>query len=227
MKRILIVGKSPENQTQLSELLNNDFDTVFTAFGEDCYKAIVDEIPSLIILALTSSGEQTFETCLRLRSARTTRQVPIIVLADRDEADLHFKALYVGANDVIREPFLPLDFCTRIRSKLERTVESAPLSTEKRCGNLRLDPDTYECLVENRRISLSVLEFNLLKYFVENFGRVLSREEILKNVWKNVAVTERAIDTHIASLRKNIQDSNLKFQTMYGAGYALKQRPSC
>jgi DNA-binding response OmpR family regulator len=73
-------------------------------------------------------------------------------------------------------------------------------------------------------VTLSVLEFNLLRYFVENINRVLSREKILQAVWREAVVTDRTVDTHMTSLRKKLQNSTLGFSTLYGAGYILKSK---
>jgi DNA-binding response OmpR family regulator len=112
----------------------------------------------------------------------------------------------------------------RIGSKIRRIEETRKPPVHLRRGNLELDLERFEARVENDLIVLSVLEFNLLKYFVENFNRVLTRERILQAVWRAAVVTDRTVDTHMTSLRKKLQRSTLAFATLYGAGYILKER---
>ena len=159
-----------------------------------------------------------------LRTRETTRHIPVIVITGSSDFELRLKALDIGADDLLQKPFRPRELLARISSKRRRVQETRqPLAQLKR-GNLEMDLDRFECRVDGELVALSVLQFNLLRYFVQNFNRVLSREKILQEVWEGAEVTDRTVDTHMTSLRKKLRNSNLAFGTLYGAGYILKEK---
>jgi len=90
------------------------------------------------------------------------------------------------------------------------------------CGNLKIDPKKIEAKIDDERIRLSLLEFKLLKYFVDHRETVLSRHLILDSVWKDTVVGKRTVDTHVSCLRKKLRRFNGRFFTIYGAGYTLR-----
>jgi DNA-binding response OmpR family regulator len=137
---------------------------------------------------------------------------------------LQLKALDFGADDLLQKPFRPRELLARISTKLRRIDESRKTVSHLKRGNLEMDLERFECRINEEIVVMSVLEFNLLRYFVENFNRVLTREKILQAVWREAMVTDRTVDTHMTSLRKKLQKSNLIFATLYGAGYILKDK---
>jgi DNA-binding response OmpR family regulator len=91
------------------------------------------------------------------------------------------------------------------------------------CGNLILNAARLEATVEDKTIPLLVLEFNLLRFFVLNKDRVVSRQQILEGVWKDAVVSNRTIDTHMVYLRKKLAGFSHTLATVYGAGYILRE----
>jgi two-component system alkaline phosphatase synthesis response regulator PhoP len=192
--------------------------------GEEGYRMARAETPDVILLDLVMPRLDGVETCALLRTHEATRHIPIIVLTGSSDFELQLKAFDLGADDLLQKPFRPRELLARISTKLKRLDESKRPSSIIQCGDLEMDLDRFECRVNGDLVMLSVLEFNLLRYFVENINRVLSRETILQAVWRDAVVTDRTVDTHMTSLRKKIQNSSLGFVTLYGAGYVLKER---
>lgn len=113
----------------------------------------------------------------------------------------------------------------RVTAKIRRLEEKIDKTGLIACGNLVLDSKKLEARVDENPLTLSVLEFNLLKYFVINKERVVSRQQILEGVWKDSVVSNRTIDTHMVYLRKKLVGFNHTLATVYGAGYILRETP--
>ena len=223
-KTVLLIEDDVENQSLLKEVLDGRFRLMIAKDGEEGFKMARSLTPDLILLDLLMPKIDGVETCGLLRSHEATRHIPVIVLTATSDFEMQLKALDIGADDLLQKPFRPRELLARMSSKIRRIDESKKPLTNLVCGNLEMDLDRFECRVQGNLVVLSVLEFNLLRYFVENFNRVLSREKILQAVWKEAMVTDRTVDTHMTSLRKKVQSSNLAFSTLYGAGYILKSK---
>lgn len=224
LKRVLLIEDDSENQKLLQEMLSDQYHVLVAKDGEEGYRLARSGNPDLILLDLMLPKIDGVETCGLLRTNEATRHIPIIILTGTSDFELQLRAFDLGADDLLQKPFRPRELLARISSKIKRIEERhQPVSVLRR-GDIEMDFDRFECRVAGNPIVLSVLEFNLLRYFVENFNRVLSREKILQAVWRDAVVTDRTVDTHMTSLRKKLQGSNLVFATLYGAGYILKER---
>jgi two-component system alkaline phosphatase synthesis response regulator PhoP len=224
LKRVLLIEDDVENQKLLQDVLSGQFEVALARDGEEGYRMARADNPDLILLDLMMPKLDGIETCRLLRNDEGTRHIPIIVLTGTSDFEMQLKAFDLGADDLLQKPFRPRELLARIATKMKRIDENKRPSTILRCGDLEMDLDRFECHIGGNAVMLSVLEFNLLRYFVENFNRVLSREKILQAVWRDAVVTDRTVDTHMTSLRKRLQHSNLNFVTLYGAGYVLKER---
>ncbi len=223
-KRVLLIEDDVENQRLLVEVLSEQFDVSVAHDGEEGYRMARAATPDIILLDLMLPRMNGVDACGLLRTHEATRHIPIIVLTGTSDFELQLKAFDLGADDLMQKPFRPRELLARMTTRLKRVDEVRREPTVLNCGDVKMDLDRLECYVGGNLAVLSVLEFNLLRYFVENFNRVLSREKILQAVWRDAVVTDRTVDTHMTSLRKKLQNSNLTFVTLYGAGYILKDR---
>ena len=224
LKRVLLIEDDVENQNLLKEILADQFEVSLARDGEEGFRMARSDNPDLILLDLVMPKLNGVEACGLLRTNEATRHIPIIVLTGTSDFEMQLRAFDLGADDLLQKPFRPRELIARMSSKIKRIEESKRPSNLLRCGDLEMDLDRFECRVGQNPVLLSVLEFNLLRFFVENFNRVLSRETILQAVWRDAVVTDRTVDTHMTSLRKKLQNSSLNFVTLYGAGYILKDR---
>jgi DNA-binding response OmpR family regulator len=223
-RKILLIEDDLDNQSLLKDILSDKYRVLTAKDGEEGFRSAIAESPDLILLDLMMPKLDGIETCGLLRSHDVTRHIPVIILTGTSDFEMQLKALDLGADDLLQKPFRPRELIARISTKLRRLEETQKPVSSIRCGDLEMDLDRFECRINQNLIVLSVLEFNLLRFFVENFNRVLSREKILRAVWREAVVTDRTVDTHMTSLRKKVQNSSLAFATLYGAGYILKSR---
>lgn len=225
MKKILIIEDNPGIQMSLMDEFEANGYTVYTAGnGNDGLKLVKDHNPDLIILDIMLPGMDGYEVCKKLRKEGNT--TPIIMLTVKDKEIDKVLGLEFGADDYVTKPFSVRELSARVKTIFRRIEEYSVESVVCNIGETSLDFRKYEAIRHGTKIDFTPLEFQLLQYFVRNRGRVLSRTELLENVWgeQNVVISLRTIDSHIASIRKKLEDdlSNPKFIiNIRGVGYKL------
>lgn len=221
--KILVVDDEAETREVLVDALGASDDVMQAADGQEAFDVAVREMPDLIILDVNMPGRDGFWACKELRSDSRTKHVPVLILSSRSELEQKLEAYNVGADDYLEKPFTMPELKAKVAAKLRRLEEKTP--KELRYGNLVLHAERMEVVAgAGAPESLSVLENRLLTFFLQNPERVLTRDEILTHVWKNVAVSSRTVDAHIVSLRRKIQDFDHEIATIYGAGYAVRRK---
>jgi DNA-binding response OmpR family regulator len=195
-----------------------------TGNGIDGLKLVKDHKPDLIILDIMLPGMNGYEVCKKLRMERNT--TPIIMLTVKDKEIDKVLGLEFGADDYVTKPFSVRELSARVKSIFRRIEDYSDGSRTYNIGETSLDFRKYEAIRHGTKIDFTPLEFQLLQYFVRNRERVISRTELLEHVWgeHNVVISLRTIDSHIASIRKKLEDdpSNPKFIiNIRGVGYKL------
>jgi DNA-binding response OmpR family regulator len=208
MKKILII----EDEESIRMALEDDFRLenfdVTVAFDgiEGLTKAVNPDI-DLIILDIMLPGINGFEICKKLRSQGI--RTPVIILTAKGQEIDRVLGLEIGADDYVTKPFSPRELQARVKAVLRR-METEPDDRQDnlyRSGGLEVDFRQYECRKNGKAVSLTVHEFGLLKYLIQNSGKVINRDELLDEVWgKDVFITPHTVDTHMANLRKKIED---------------------
>lgn len=181
------------------------------------------EKPDLIILDLGLQNQSGHDICRVLRARPETKHIPILIYTGSDDIENLTQAFEQGADDYIVKNAKPRELVARVVSKIRRIEEKTVEPEVLQCGNLTLDSARLEATVGKRTLPLSVLEFNLLRFFVQNKDRVMSRQQILEGVWKDAIVSNRTIDTHMVYLRKKLGEFTHTLATVYGAGYILRE----
>lgn len=218
-KSVLVVDDEPKICEVVKSYLENSGYEVFVALSGTQALALFEEInPALIVLDLMLpdlSGEQIC-TIIRKKS-----NVPIIMLTAKVQEESIVNGLNIGADDYVTKPFSPKQLVARANAILRRTKEENLSSFNK--GDLKVDLDTREVYKVNELVSLTPIEFNILKSLIKNPKRVFSRDELINNALnEHFDGFDRVIDTHIKNLRKKIEDDhkNPKYiLTIYGLGY--------
>jgi phosphate regulon transcriptional regulator PhoB len=228
---ILVVEDEPDIRKLVQYNLAQERYRVLEAEdGEQAVKIMQREKPSLIILDLMLPGLSGLELCRILRERPETAQTPILMLtAKAAEADKVI-GLEMGADDYLAKPFSPREMVARVRAILRRSESQA--STDKPPsyvrGPLQIDFSTYEVFVRGKSVKLTLKEFELLRFLVQNPSRVLSRDQLLDRVWGGETfVTPRTVDVHIRRLRKAIEKDDRKPQwilTLRGVGYKFDEK---
>ncbi len=180
-----------------------------------------DRQPSLIVLDRMLAGESGLSLCKNIRSTGT--RSPVLVLMARDTVDDRVACLEAGADDYILKPYRSEDFLKLIRLYLKPDVDT---TEQLRFGDLVLDIATRRAIHNGRAIDLTMKEFELLKFLMEHPREVLTREQILENVWGYDFMGEsNVIEVYIRYLRLKIEDEGQKrlIQTVRGVGYVLRE----
>lgn len=194
--------------------------------GRDAGALLVRESAfDLIVLDVMLPDIDGFSLCQRLRDSGN--RTPILMLTARDEVDDRINGLNAGADDYVTKPFELQELLARVKSMLrrqqwERATDVAP-PTIYRFGDCEIDFDRLEVTVHGDSVNLTKLEFDLLRYFADNPGRVLSRQELQKEVWKlRDYPNRRMVDNFIMRLRRHFEpdpQNPIYFVSVRGAGY--------
>ncbi len=230
-QKILVVEDEPDIRKLVQYNLTQErFSVLEAEDGEQALKLLQHEKPSLVILDLMLPGLSGMEVCKLLRQRSDTARLPILMLtAKAGEAD-RIVGLEMGADDYLAKPFSPREMVARVRAILRRSEAKpdmeAPPSYEK--GPLKIDFSTYEIFVRSRSVKLTLKEFELLRFLVQNPNRVLNRDQLLDRVWGgDTFVTPRTVDVHIRRLRKAVEKDDRKpkwILTVRGVGYKFDEK---
>ena len=190
--------------------------------GEDALRWVAEHDPDLVVLDLMLPGIDGLEVCRRLRERSA---VPVIMLTALGEEENRIAGLELGADDYVTKPFSPRELTLRVRAVLRRrqpTSSSGSQVLER--AELRLDPERHRCFVEQNEIELTAKEFALLHGLMMRPGRVMTREQLLDDVWgTDIAVTTRTIDTHLKRLREKLGPASHLIETVRGVGYRFSE----
>lgn len=222
--KILLV----EDDSNLVELVSYNlekegFDIVRTGDGEEALVLAEEEKPDLIVLDWMIENLSGIEVCRRLRRQPTTAGLPIIMLTARAEEADRIRGLETGADDYVTKPFSPRELVARVRAVLRR-LRPAITGGSLEYAGISMDTTAHKVTRDGQPIQLGPTEFRLLRHFLEQPGRVFSREQLLDAVWgRDVYVELRTVDVHIRRLRKAINGDNMPdvIRTVRSAGYAL------
>jgi phosphate regulon transcriptional regulator PhoB len=230
-QKILVVEDEPDIRKLVQYNLTQErFSVLEAEDGEQALKLLQREKPSLVILDLMLPGVSGMELCKLLKQRSETAKLPILMLtAKAGEAD-RIVGLEMGADDYLAKPFSPREMVARVRAILRRSeakpAAEAAAAYEK--SSLKIDFSTYEVFVRGKPVKLTLKEFELLGFLVQNPNRVLNRDQLLDRVWGGETfVTPRTVDVHIRRLRKAVEKDDRKpkwILTVRGVGYKFDEK---
>lgn len=222
MAHILLVEDEVVLAQFISLELSNEGYQVSTAHDGMTGLAIARQsLPDLAILDWMLPGLSGLELCRRLRT--TGIKIPIIMMTAKNEVEDRVAGLDAGADDYITKPFSVEELLARIRAHLRRTQEV--YENILQVGDLRLDRLTHQVLRGDRLIDLTVKEFDLLAYLMQNPQQVFTKEQILENVWGyNFGGDSNVIEVYIRYLRLKLeQQGEIRIiHTVRGVGYVIR-----
>jgi phosphate regulon transcriptional regulator PhoB len=225
-QRILVVDDEPD----LLELVRVNlsqagFEVETAETGRQALDRVRRLAPDLLILDLMLPDLSGTEVCRHLRADAALSEIPIIMLTARaDEVD-RVVGLEIGADDYVTKPFSPRELTLRVRAVLRRRQPASSGGSQVlERATLRLDPERHRCFVEQNEIELTAKEFSLLHGLMMRPGRVMTREQLLDDVWgTDIAVTTRTIDTHLKRLREKLGPASHLIETVRGVGYRFSE----
>ncbi len=192
--------------------------------GKELSLAVSKEVPDLILLDIMLPGEDGISILKRLRASGKTKAVPIIMLTAKSAEYDKVLGLDLGADDYITKPFGVMELISRVKAVLRRTG-AKERNPHLSVGDVTIDVDKHQVLAKGKEVTLTLKEFELLRYLMENTGLVLTRDKVLETVWGYEYEGEtRTVDVHIRTLRQKLGDCGGMIETVRGVGYRIGGR---
>lgn len=196
--------------------------------AEPFYEACKETVPDLILLDIMLPHTDGLTILRELRRDPSLANVPVMMLTAKGTEIDKVTGLDAGADDYLAKPFGMMELVSRCNALLRRASRSeAPHDAIVSCGDITIDTDSHDVHVNGVQVELTLKEFSLLQTLIENRGHVLSRAQLLKEVWDTDYVGEtRTVDTHVQTLRKKLNDvekgAGDVIQTVRGVGYRAR-----
>ena len=200
-------------------------DTV--ASGTEALARIRDRRPDLLVLDLMLPGVHGLEICRAVRAAAGTADLPIIIVTARAEESDRIAGLELGADDYVTKPFSPKELVARVAALLRRSQRALTAAGPRTTyHSIVLDRDHHQVTDAGREVMLTAKEFLLLEYLMQHKGRVLSRDQLLSEVWGyQYTGGTRTVDVHVRRLREKIPMLTQALVTVKQFGYKLADAP--
>jgi DNA-binding response OmpR family regulator len=224
MKTILIIEDEHDMVEGLKFNLEARNYIVITSYdGETgCRKALAEK-PDLVLLDLMLPKLNGYEVCKVLK--KEIPGLPVIMLTAKSQEAEIVTGLELGADDYITKPFIVLELMARINALFRRMASGTGPQEEYRFGDLEVNIKKYTAKKKGRSIKLSPREYEILRFFTERQGEIVTREDLLKQIWGYDSYPDtRTVDAHIAKLRHKIEENPEEpklIVTVHGMGYKL------
>lgn len=195
------------------------------ADGSEFFAALKTDIPRLVMLDIMLPGEDGITILKTLRSNAGTADIPVIMATAKGTEYDKVIGLDTGADDYLAKPFGMMEMVSRVKAVLRRTERN---NTEEtlRIGELEMNLSEHTVYVCKERISLTLKEYELLRLFMDNPGRVFTREQLLEQIWDADYMGEtRTVDVHIGTLRTKMGRLGDYIETVRGVGYRMEEKP--
>jgi two-component system phosphate regulon response regulator PhoB len=220
-----------EDEEDIARLISHNlqaagFEVQSFVHGGSLVSEATREMPSLFLLDIMLPGADGFDLCRQIRQNPLLSATPIIFLtAKTSEAD-RVKGLELGGDDYVTKPFSPRELVAQVRSMLRSSRQPMAPPEVLRLGALEIDTSSMSLQVQGKAVPTTVREFRLLEYLAKQRGRVLTREQLLRAVWKETPfVTPRSIDVYVRRLREKIEIDPRHpryLKTLRGIGYRFE-----
>jgi len=194
--------------------------------GVEFHTALKNELPELVLLDIMLPGEDGMELLSDLRKDPRTRSIPVIMLTAKGAEYDKVSALDMGADDYVTKPFGMMELVSRIRAVLRR-IGKGKNSDEPvlSSGSIKIDVLRHKVTVGGKEVVLTLKEFELLKMLILNSGVVLTREQLLEDIWGyNFDGETRTVDVHVRSLRQKLKNEGDRIETVRGLGYRIREK---
>lgn len=227
IKQIIVCDDDLEIAEYLHIQLKNDGYKVFECHnGKEALNTLKQNHIDLIIMDVMMPGEDGIKTVSRIREESN---VPVIFLSAKSEDNDKIMGLNIGGDDYMTKPFNPLELKARIKSILKRSS----ITNEKKekniykVGNLKINNSTKTVMIGTKALKFTPIEYNILLYFMKNLGKVLSSNDIYKEVWNESSAfnIENTVAVHIRHIREKIEKNSKEpkyIKVVWGIGYKME-----
>jgi len=187
--------------------------------GAEGFSMAVTDRPDAVVLDIMLPRLNGFEVLKKLKADSRSESIPILILSAKGEAESRIKGLQLGADDFMPKPFSPKELVLRIQALLRRSTKTVEPEIS-RTGPFVFDRTALSLTLDGKRLDLTATEFKLVSMLVANAGSILSREELLQEVWGySSIVASRTVDTHMRRLREKLGSHATCMETIRGQGY--------
>ena len=197
--------------------------TAFVTSVEACERFLENNEPSVILLDINLGNESGFDLCKKLRN---TSQIPILFISARSSNDDVLIALNIGGDDYIQKPYTLSILLAKVKAVLKRYGSSVRNEEEVlEFGQIQIDTKLHRVRVKGIDIRLKTMEYKLLYYLAKNKNRIITKDELFRNVWGDTFVGDGTLNVHIRYLREKIEckPKDPQFiKTVWGTGYVLE-----
>ena len=201
-------------------LKNSGYEVRGFEYAKDFYAALDEQIPDLVLLDIMLPDEDGLQILKKLRLNHKTVLVPVIMVTAKTTELDKVKGLDLGADDYITKPFGMMEFISRVKAVLRRGGSRTEETLVH--GPIQIRIQRHEVLVHGQKVELTLKEFELLKYLVENRGIVLTRDQLLTRIWGYDFDGEtRTVDVHVRTLRQKLGEAGACIETVRGVGYRM------
>ena len=227
-QKILIIEDEPDIRKTLEYNISREgYDVISASSLSDGREKLESASFSLLLLDLMLPDGSGLDLCRELKQDKSLSSMPVIILTAKDDEVDKVVGFELGADDYVTKPFSVRELILRVKAVLKRGErKSDNMEVQRQFGELKIDVDSHEVFVNDEQVSLTALEFKLLRQLVDRRGRVQSRDQLLSDVWGYSSdVTTRTVDTHIKRLREKLGDMGKYVQTIRGVGYKFTRTP--
>ena len=226
--RVLIIEDEPDIRKTIDYNLSKEsYEVIQAASIDEGEKALASNKIDVIILDLMLPDGSGLTLCRDIKSEPSTKNIPVIILTAKTEEVDRVVGFELGADDYVTKPFSVRELILRVKAILKRgaSTEIKTDNVQDSFGELTLNYDEHQAYINNEEISLTALEFKLLKHLINRKGRVQTRDQLLEDVWGYSSnVTTRTVDTHIKRLREKLGIVGEHIQTIRGVGYRFSRK---
>src|SRR5690349_8564943 len=224
MSKILVVDDDPHIRELVRVFLRNDgFDVVEAPDGMAALSTLDSGKVDLAVIDIMMPRMDGWELCQEIKA---TFDIPVLMLTAKGETSQKLKGFQLGTDDYLVKPFEPLEMVARVKALLKRyRIESSQVI---QVGDLTLDREKFQVMVEGEALTLPRKEFDLLFHLGSYPGRTFSREQLIEDLWGyDFHGNDRTLDVHIHRLRERFPDGKYSFRirTIRGLGYRLEFQP--
>jgi len=225
-KTVMIVDDETAILETLEGLLSREFRVITAPSTQVALARAKETPPDIFVLDLHMPGEDGLALCKFVRKEPKLKNIPILMLSGAGDEQRRTECFTWGADDFMAKPFSGSELIARITAKLrwQRHPADEGGGETAVCGNLTINYRKGETTVNGKRIDLTTFEMKLLSFFIQAKDQILSRQQILDEVWAGHKVIGRTVDTHVCVLRNKLADFDHAIQTVHRTGYILRSK---
>ncbi|MGE5084705.1 MAG: response regulator transcription factor [Bacillota bacterium] len=222
---IVAIDDEPNILGILKDFLGEEYNIITASSSPEGLALVFSKKPDLVLIDNIMPDMSGLDVVRLLRQAESTLHIPVIMLTALMGVHDRINAFNSGVDDFISKPFSLDELKVRIDSKLRRFEnKTIKQKTPTVFGNVSLYPASNDVTVNETRVHLTQLEYNILELLLTEADHVVSRQKIISQLWKDSQTDDRILDIHMATLRKKLSHFDHKIETVYGQGYIIRKK---